>query len=253
MSLLLLLGGEPIVTADDHIVTPRNSKFVVSFDELQWLEVAPDDSQFIFTTGSSAPEVELYPGDVEFDVEIYAMGATSTDTTPRPPPVGGVAPGGPAAGNPALPAPVLMPPFQYLYRHGQHEQLSRAEQEQRDRDIEDYILDDLPEFVWSYPGAVSAITSGVWKPKRAYLLQDWHVEVTSAPFGGVLRFGILVDGFRMVEMTLPENEIEADFVNAVDLVPGESKVQLEILESNGATDLTVTCTYRQVWSRAIRS
>lgn len=163
-------------------------------------------------------------------------------------PPAGVAPGGPAAGSPAYPAEVVEPPFQFSYRHQHHGgRLTPQEMAQRDRELEDFITDQVPDLVWTRPGALEETTSPPFFIRNVYRLFNWVVMLGTAGTSET-RLRLLVTDEPVLELIIPAGETLVQAVNHIDVVPNSDVVKLVVVTPGlSAADLTVQAEVRKVW------
>lgn len=205
------------------------------------------------TPASVVVEVVAGVAAFNFDLDANDAAVAVAVTAPQSVAVGTVAPGGPAAGAPGYPSEVIHLPFQYTTRSRDHARLSQQDLEQRDRELEDYLGDQLPEMVWSYPGRLVASSSSPRRVRRYNTLLNFIFELTEAGTTDT-RLQLLVNGSPVLVAVIPATETELLTVNRIKVVPNQDLVAWQIVTAGtGATGLTVQCEARQAWRQYARN
>lgn len=136
-------------------------------------------------------------------------------------------------------------PFEYELRFGDlYEQLGLTYEqatilEERDRQLEDFLLGFMPDLTWTYPGELSEMTSPRWYVRRNYRVDTWIASLaTSGTTDTVLR--VLVAGVPTVTLTIPAGSYMVEEPRYALLRKDEHYVQVEVVSfGTGAEDLCV--------------
>lgn len=111
--------------------------------------------------------------------------------------------------------------------------------EHRDREIERYIAESMPDLVFSLPGPVTPSTSPRFRSRLHYRIDSWIASLDTAG-STTTTLWVLRSGVRTVKIELGSgvNEVEVPRYTLLD--KGTDYVQVEVeTPGTGATDLTV--------------
>lgn len=136
-------------------------------------------------------------------------------------------------------------PFEFPIRYADHYQAlgmsaEHAEwMELRDRELERYIAESMPDLTFSLPGPLTETTSPRFRSRMHYRVDQWIASLNTAG-SSTTSLWVLRSGVRTVQIELGAGVNEVEVSRYVLLDKGVDYVQIEIETAGaGAADLTV--------------
>lgn len=111
--------------------------------------------------------------------------------------------------------------------------------EERDRHLEDFIADFMPDLVFTHPGSLSTEISPRFYVRKNYRVDTWIASVDTVGSSQTVVV-VLVNGVTAATLTIPASENKATDDTDVWLTKDEDYVQVQVTSIGaGAEDLTV--------------
>lgn len=125
-------------------------------------------------------------------------------------------------------------PFEYEFRFGDlYKQMGFTYEqatilEERDRQLEDFLLGFMPDLTWTFPGFLEARTSPRWYVRRNYRVDTWIASIDVVDVvDTVVR--LLVSGVPTVTLTIPAGSNMVEEARYVLLDKDADYVQIEVV------------------------
>lgn len=98
---------------------------------------------------------------------------------------------------------------------------------------------DVDEAIFYFDGILAAVTSGVWRPRRARRVSDWMIALVE-PGSTPTVLWVLKNGENVLTITIPAGTLEIEETTPVHVRPGFDRLQIQIASAGiDAFDLTV--------------